>query len=86
MHATVANVRTTIVIRPEHRVKLVELAARRSEKGFSSLIAEALDAYFETQQGTERLRRRALCAVGSLTDAEAESLRHHSRQLRAKWR
>lgn len=33
--------RTTIEIKPEHRAKLLELAARRGAKGFSELVDEA---------------------------------------------
>jgi len=38
-------VRTTIEIKPGHRARLLEVAARRGEKGFSSVIAEALESY-----------------------------------------
>ena len=34
--------RTTIEMKPEHRAKLFELAARRGAKGFSGLVAEAV--------------------------------------------
>jgi hypothetical protein len=34
--------RTTIEMKPEHRARVIELAARRGDKGFSTVIAEAL--------------------------------------------
>lgn len=39
--------RTTIEIKPEHRARILELAAARGEKGFSSAVADALDMYLE---------------------------------------
>jgi len=38
------SMRTTIDLKPEHRARLLELAARRGERGFSSIIGEAVDA------------------------------------------
>ncbi len=35
--------RTTIEIRDEHRAKLLEMAARRGEKGFSSIVSETIE-------------------------------------------
>jgi hypothetical protein len=35
-------VRTTIELKPEHRARLADLAARKGTKGFSSIIAEAV--------------------------------------------
>lgn len=78
--------RTTIEIRPEHRAKLLELAARRGEKGFSSLVDEALQAYLETDLETERVRRRALRARGTLSPKEAQRMRRTSAALREFWR
>jgi len=40
------NVRTTITLRREHQVLLRTLAAKRGERGFSKIVAEALDYYF----------------------------------------
>jgi hypothetical protein len=35
--------RTTIEIKPEHRARILELAATRGDKGFSTVVAEALE-------------------------------------------
>ena len=78
--------RTTIAIKPEHRAKLLGLAARRGEKGFSSVIAEALESYLEGMAEREHLRRRALRLRGTLPRAEAEGLRHEAGTLRRIWR
>jgi hypothetical protein len=78
--------RTTIEIKPEHRARLLDLAARRGEKGFSSVIAEALDSYLERGARKERVRSRALRLRGTLPKQEARRLRRETRALRAFWR
>jgi len=78
--------RTTIEIKAEHRARLVALAARRGEKGFSSLIAEALELYFRDVSAKERARRAALRLRGVLSTGEAERLRNEVRMLRESWR
>jgi hypothetical protein len=78
--------RTTIEISPEQRVRLMELAARRGEKGFSKLVQQALDAYLRAQAGEEEKRRRALMLKGSLNSREAEALRAATREIRRSWR
>ena len=79
-------VRTTIEIKPEHRAKLLELAARRGEKGFSSVIAEAVNAYLAGSTEQERSRKRALRLRGTLARDEARRLQQSSETLRGFWR
>jgi len=45
--------RTAIEMRPEHRARTLELAANRGEKGFSAVVAEALDFYLVDQKGAD---------------------------------
>jgi predicted transcriptional regulator len=78
--------RTTIEISPEQRTRLMELAARRGEKGFSKLVQQALDAYLKSQAGEEEKRRRALMLKGALDPREAERLRTATREIRESWR
>lgn len=78
--------RTTIAIKPEHRAKLLELAARRGEKGFSSVIAEALESYLAGVAEKELLCRRALRLRGTLSKREADRLRDETNALREFWR
>jgi len=78
--------RTTIELRPEHRARLLELAARRGEKGFSSVIAEAVEAYLKRTAEGDRLRKRALSVRGKLRPSEAELLRSTVRRIREFWR
>jgi len=80
------NVRTTIEMKPEHRARILELAASRGEKGFSSVITEALDLYLEAEHTREDAIRRALALKGSIQEAEAASLSARTAQIRANWR
>lgn len=78
--------RTTIEIRPEHRAKLLELAARRGDKGFSSVIAEAIESYLAAKRETERLHKNALRLGGKISASEADELLSKTRQTREFWR
>ena len=78
--------RTTIELRPEHRAKLLELAALRGEKGFSSVIGDAIESYLEGGREGERHRRRALKTRWVLPRAEADRLRRDTKALREAWR
>jgi hypothetical protein len=78
-------VRTTIDITEDQRARLVELAARRREKGFSRLIGEALEHYLADQYRHDAVAR-ALTAQGSLTAVEADDLEQSVAQIRGSWR
>lgn len=78
--------RTTIEMKPEHRARLLELAARRGLKGFSKLIGEALDAYLSAQAGNTAKRKRASLLQGALSSKEAQTLRDVTAQIRGSWR
>lgn len=78
--------RTTIEIKPEHRARLLELAARRGEKGFSGVVGEALDSYFSGIDQKEAVRHRALRLKGTLSGKDAKALRQRASELREFWR
>ena len=78
--------RTTIEIKPEHRAKLLELAARRGAKGFSQLVAEALEVYLRAEVDREARRKRAVRLKGTLPAREAQALRTAAAELRRSWR
>ena len=78
--------RTTIEITAEQRARLMEMAARRGEKGFSKLVQRALDAYLKAQVGEDKKRRRALMLKGALQSRDADSLRAATREIRESWR
>ena len=78
--------RTTIELKPEHRSRLLALAAQRGEKGFSSVVGEALEAYLEAQAENEHRRQKALALQGRLKAKEAHQLRTRTAALRKEWR
>lgn len=78
--------RTTIEMKPEHRSALLALAARRGEKGFSSVLAEALDEYLSGERERNRRRQELLSLAGTLRAEEADELRESTKALRESWR
>jgi hypothetical protein len=65
---------------------LLKLAAQRGEKGFSSLIREALDLYMRQHRARRELVAQALELQGSFSEDEADALEASVRQLRERWR
>ncbi len=78
--------RTTIELKPEHRSRLLAIAARRGEKGFSSVVSEAVEAYLGSAAERERRRQKALQLRGALKRVEAAGLRKRTAAVRATWR
>jgi hypothetical protein len=56
MHVIMGAMRTTIEMKPQHRARVLALAAQRGEKGFSAVAAEALELYLETNAGPSNER------------------------------
>jgi hypothetical protein len=76
--------RTTIDIPPELRKKLVEEAAARNLRGFSSLIVEALRLYFgRTNASRESVIEKL---KGSMSREQLEEERTRLREVRDNWR
>ena len=84
--ASLGPMRTTIEITDEQRSKLLEAAAKRGEKGFSSIIQEALDHYFQAAAGRRERVERAVKVLGTLAEPSADRLEKDARQLRRSWR
>jgi len=78
--------RTTVEIDDAQRAELLKLAAQRGEKGFSSVIREALDLYIRQHRARRELVAQALELQGSFSDDEADALEASVRELRGKWR
>ena len=78
--------RTTIELKDEFRARLLEIAARRGEKGFSTLIGEAVDLYLRTADADEVRRRSAMALRGRLDGGDARRLRQATSTLRESWR
>ena len=80
--------RTTVEVTDEQRARLLELAARRGEKGFSRIVQEALDRYLEEEAAGARKARveQALAVLGTLGDEAADAMEARAKALRAHWR
>ena len=78
--------RTTIEMKPEHRARVLELAASRGEKGFSAIVAEALELYLDAQRGRADAIQTALSLKGSINKTEASVLSAETRKAHSNWR
>ena len=80
--------RTTIEITTDVRARLLALAARRGERGFSRIVQEALERYLSSDADGDRSRRvsRALATLGTLSDRSAAHMRAAARRVRKSWR
>jgi hypothetical protein len=78
--------RTTIEMTDEHRAALLELAARRGLKGFSSLVEDAIASYLLAEAARDDKRRAATRLKGALTKAEGRVFRTHAASIREHWR
>ena len=78
--------RTTVEIDDGHRARLVELAARRKEKGFSRIVSEAIEQYLEALDRVAADRRKALKLRGSLSPRQAQRLEAEAARIRSSWR
>jgi len=86
MHVILNGMRTTVEMKPEHRSALLALAARRGEKGFSSVLSEAIEEYLNEERTRVQRRKELLSLGGSLSAEEAKSLRRTVTSLRENWR
>jgi len=78
--------RTTIELPNTLRARLLELAARRGEKGFSNLVREAVETYLAGVQAREAVRRRAIETLGVMSEDDAARLEGSVERLRSQWR
>jgi hypothetical protein len=72
--------------KPEHRARLLELAARRGQKRFSKIVEEALDVYLKAQAASTTTRKRGRPLQGALSARESRALRDATAEVRASWR
>jgi metal-responsive CopG/Arc/MetJ family transcriptional regulator len=78
--------RTTVEMKPQHHSALLALAARRGEKGFSSVLAEAIEEYLNEERTRVQRRKEVLSLAGALSSDEAKTLRSTTKSLRENWR
>lgn len=77
--------RTTLELDDELRARLVELAAERGEKGYSSLVNEALREYLAREEQRQNMLDDVLSLRGSLDEAQAEQLRERVESAWGNW-
>ena len=80
------TVRTTIEMTDEHRAALLELAARRGLKGFSSLVEDAIASYLVAESARQDKRGVGARLRGTLSKDDARTLRARTAALRGEWR
>ena len=78
--------RTTVELTQEQRARLLDLAARRGEKGFSGIVREAIDAYLEVYAGQSQRVRAAQAVLGTIDDEAIDDLEQSFRTSRGSWR
>jgi len=78
--------RTTVELPDEIRARLLEMAARRGERGFSGLVEEALERYLAEEVRRMERAEAARSVLGTLGEAEADALVESVRRLRERWR
>ena len=86
MHEMLASMRTTVEIPDVQRARLLELAARRGEKGFSRLVQEAVDRLLAEDDSREVRTKAALALEGSMGAKEADELLASVVRIRSTWR
>ena len=87
MHACHTHtMRTTIEIPDTQRARLLELAARRGEKGFSRLVQEAVDRLLAEDASRAVRVKAALTLEGSMGDEAADELAASVERIRSNWR
>lgn len=86
MHVIIQMMRTTIDITETQRARLLELAARRGEKGFSRIVQEAIDLYLQTHADLTPKIRAAIAVLGTLDEESAAKLRETFTATRESWR
>jgi hypothetical protein len=72
-------------MKPGHRARILQLAASRNEKGFSSVVAEALEFFLQSQSRRAEVIRAALALKGSLRKRNTADLSTQTLKTRANW-
>lgn len=78
--------RTTIELSDVHRARLLALAAERGEKGFSALVAEAVEQYLRQDAARVAARTHARTLRATLSRRESTTLRRAVAEWREHWR
>lgn len=73
-------------MKSEHRSALLTLASRRGQKGFSTVLGEAIESYLQGELDRENARKTVRSLAGSLAGRKADELRRTVQELRESWR
>ncbi len=77
--------RTTIEISDKHRSILLSLAAEKGLRGYSRIVAEALDYYIENRYANANAKRKMLDMKNTWALGEAEETKQQLNDLRKNW-
>jgi metal-responsive CopG/Arc/MetJ family transcriptional regulator len=80
------SMRTTIELPDAQRARLLDLAARRGEKGFSRLIQEAVERLLANDDSRQVRTEAALALKGTLDAKAADDLEASVARIRSTWR
>lgn len=80
------SMRTTVEITESQRAELLKIAGNRGEKGFSSVVREAVDLYLKTYASRKDAVRAALGVRGALAGEEEDAFEESVVEARRKWR
>jgi hypothetical protein len=78
--------RTTVEITDAQRARLLHIAARRGEKGFSRLVQQAIDRLLADEDSGKGRVEAALALAGSMTADAADELAASVTRIRSSWR
>lgn len=81
-----SSMRTTIEIPDEMRAELLRIAAKRGEKGFSSVVQDAVAVYLDQEKERRHRLQEARRYLGSISDETAEWMLGTIREVRSRWR
>lgn len=87
VHASYPSaMRTTVELSDEIRARLLEMAARRGERGFSALVEEAVARYLEDEERRRQRVEDARSVIGAMAEEDAGELEASVKGLRERWR
>ncbi|MSR21116.1 MAG: ribbon-helix-helix protein, CopG family [Gemmatimonadetes bacterium] len=89
MHVHVGSdsgMRTTVELSDETRAKLMELAARRGDRGYSAVVEEAVSRYLDEEERRRLGVESARSVIGAMEEEDALGLEASVQALREFWR
>ncbi len=78
--------RTTVQLRDDQHRRLAALAIARGEKGFSTILQDAVDRYLDEFSDDDAFARDMLDAYGMIDDEQAAEMKADIQLRRRQWR